>query len=608
VESNTPKPTVNAMHITFYRTSIALLLPILVTNCTMLPKKMAHDKALEIKHPYNILFITYESMNTKHLQAYGYDKMTSGPTAKLAQDGVKFERCISASCWTSENVNSLFTGMSSLMHGVVTRNKHMPPEWYTPFEMLRDAGYTIPRMQGYQADINYSHLGFTTDVNPVPGPELVAKADRGPKDLLQPLVWLENNKDKPFFLWYHVLNTHLPYDPEPWAKAQFWSDDLIVNEQSRERVEYVRNNGVCVWGSVDFVPEEDAPAIRALYDGELRRAENMLLKLWRKIDALELTDKTLIVFCADHGEELLEHGFIGHASTAKRAQMFDEIIHVPLVFYLPGVIPKGVSVSEQVRTIDIMPTIFDLLGVEIPPYMQGRSLMPMITQTNREERTAIVSSSYAGYKEDDPDNITHYMRGVRTKDWKLIKDIDQGVESFSLYDLANDPGEKSDVAGAFPERVAELRGQLDDFQANANEKLKFFDTTTYTEPIHRTTPWKKFWSHFKFPQKPIPADVSNPPVFLTPGEGEVLTAESTQGRVHITWEGMKGVPYLLEVELGEGDYYFTTYVRGKKPEVIRTFRPSYWDTYIRDYDPARIRVKIDRPEYEWSSWRTVRLK
>jgi hypothetical protein len=288
--------------------------------------------------------------------------------------------------------------------------------------------------------------------------------------------------------------------------------------------------------------------------------------------------------------------------------MFDEIIHVPLIFYLPGVIPKGVAIGEQVRTIDIMPTIFDLLGMEIPPYMQGQSLLPLMTETNRTDRTAVVATSYSGYKEDDPDNITHYMRGVRTPDWKLIKDIDQGVETFSLYDLKNDPKEKSNVVDAYPEHVVELRDKLADFEATAEEKLAFFKTAKYTEPIHRVTAWKKFWGHFKLPPKPIPADVTNPPVLLTPLEGEELTAESTQGLVHITWDGKKGVPYILELELGEGDYYFMTYVRTKVPEIVRNFRPTYWDTYIKAYDPARFRVKIDRPEYEWSGWRTVRLK
>ena len=85
------------------------------------------------------------------------------------------------------------------MHGLYSRNHHVPAAWYTPFEMLRDAGYQIPRMQGFQADVNYNQLGFTTGVNPVPGPEIVAKKDRGPKDILQPLIWLENHGEKPFF-------------------------------------------------------------------------------------------------------------------------------------------------------------------------------------------------------------------------------------------------------------------------------------------------------------------------------------------------------------------------------------------------------------------------
>ena len=594
-----------------FKTLTPLILTVAVgTGCTSLIPRKNNEKAnITVPNPYNVLFVTYESMNTKHMTAYGGPHDSSPFSHDFSKKGVIFNHCYSASAWTSENVASLFTGTSSLMHGLYSRNHHVPANWYTPFEMLRDAGYQIPRMQGFQADINYNQLGFTTGVNPVPGPEIVAKRDRGPKDILQPLIWLENHGEKPFFLWYHILNTHLPYNPEPWIINKFFNEEMIPNDKSRKRVDYVRNNGVCVWGSVDFVPKEDQEAIRGLYRGELYRADRMFNLLYHKLKALNLDTNTIVVLTADHGEELLEHGFIGHASTAKRANVHDECIHIPLMIVLPGEIPQRLVIDQQVRSIDIMPTIFDLMGLEIPEYMQGKSLMPMIQDPdNAEERDAIVSTSYAGFKEDDPANITHFMRAVRNKQWKLIIDDDNGEITQQLFNLQDDPGEHTDVAHQHPEVVSVLRAKYDAWAANAEDQKELFMQKQYTDPAFRRTALQKLFAKFKLPPKPIPKDCPSPPQITKPTEGQILSIETTGGLVEIEWTGMEKVPYLLEVELGEGDYNFSVFLKAKGPRLDRKFRESYWNTYVADYDPGRVRVKIDRPEYEWSSWRNVRLE
>ena len=589
---------------------LALAVLILSSGCaSIIPRKNKQKAEITVPNPYNVLFVTYESMNTKHMMAYGNEVETSPFSLDFSKKGALFKQCYGSSGWTSENVASLFTGTSSLMHGLYSRNHHVPAAWYTPFEMLRDGGYQIPRMQGFQADMNYNQLGFTTGVSPVPGPEIVAKKDRGPKDILQPLIWLENHGEKPFFLWFHILNTHLPYNPEGWIKNKYFKEEMIPNEESRKRVDYVRNNGVVVWGSVEFKPEEDAEAIRALYDGELYRADKLFSILNFKLRELGIEKNTIVVLSADHGEELLEHGFIGHASTAKRANLHDENVHIPLMISLPGVIPQRVVINEQVRSVDIMPTIFDLMGLDIPEYMQGKSLMPMINAPEEaKERDVIISTSYAGFKEDDPKNITHFMRAVRKDQWKLIIDDNKGVISHQLYHLKDDPGEHSDIAAQHPEKVAELQQRYDEWLADSEARKEIAKRKEYTDPSFRRTALQKFFGRFKLPPRPIPEDTPNPPQVIKPTEGELLTAASTGGMVHIAWTGKEKVPYLLEVELGEGDYNFSVFLKAKGPELQRQFSESYWNTYVADYDPARVRVKIDRPEFEWSSWRNVRLQ
>ena len=154
---------------------------------------------------------------------------------------------------------------------------------------------------------------------------------------------------------------------------------MIPNEASRHRVLQVQTNGVLVAGAVDFKAEEDLPAITALYEADVLMMDAEFGRIVKKIEQLGLRDNTLIIFCADHGEELLEHGYIGHGSTSKDAKLFDELTHLPLLVSLPGRIPAGGVVTQQVRTIDILPTVFDQLGLPQRDYFMGESLQPLWT-------------------------------------------------------------------------------------------------------------------------------------------------------------------------------------------------------------------------------------
>ena len=102
--------------------------------------------------------------------------------------------------------------------------------------------------------------------------------------------------------------------------------------------------------------------------------------------------------------------------------------------------------------------------------------------------------------------------------------------------------------------------------------------------------------------------VPSPPQITFPLHNAVLTAENTTGEILIEWDGQKGIPYLIELQLGTGDYKFETMLDTKEPFIRRKFRASYWNEFISAYDPARLRVKIDHPDHSWSDWHTVRLQ
>ena len=137
--------------------------------------------------------------------------------------------------------------------------------------------------------------------------------------------------------------------------------------------------------------------------------------------------------------------------------------------------------------------------------------MPMIQDPdNAEERDAIVSTSYAGFKEDDPANITHFMRAVRNKQWKLIIDDDNGEITQQLFNLQDDPANTQMSRISTPRWSACFRAKYDAWAVNAEDQKKLFMQKQYTDPAFRRTALQKLFAKFKLPPKPIPKDCPSP--------------------------------------------------------------------------------------------------
>ncbi len=399
--------------------------------------------------PYNVLWLTGESMQAKHLGCYGYDKPTSPAIDAFARTGVLFEQCVSPSGWTSESMVSNLTGVYSPVHGVITRDRGIPPEWDTPMEQLRERGYVLPRMSPYQAKAAQEHMGYT-------------EAEPNNEELWD---WLEKHRNERFFVWYHLWESHLPYDPPEPYRGLFWKDEYIHSRDSKWRIDLVRTMNIIPRSSVRFDPAQDAPGIRALYDGALRMVDDKFAKILEAVNRLGLRENTLIVFSADHGDGLLEHGLVGHASTLRGGMLYDEIVHVPLILSLPGKLPEGLRIVDQVGGVDVMPTVFDLLGMPPRSDFQGESLMPLIQRPDEPhpERVRFAASSFSGYQEEDPEKVENLQRAARMKDWKLIYQTVEGREEYELYHLATDPGEQKDVKALHPATFRRMKKRMFDW-------------------------------------------------------------------------------------------------------------------------------------------------
>jgi Tfp pilus assembly protein PilF len=217
--------------------------------------------------------------------------------------------------------------------------------------------------------------------------------------------WLGSQSGKPFFLWVHVFDPHSPYDPPS-----------PFREEYRGRP----------------------------YDGEVAYTDQQLGRLFETVAKKSPPENTLMVVLSDHGESLSEHGEYTHG-----VFLYESTLRIPFVMAGPGV-PKGVRVKQQARTIDLLPTLLDVMGGKAPREVQGVSLAPAFT--GREVPTTY---SYAETLYTKINMGWAELRGIRTNRWKYIR-----APKPELYDLIEDPAETTNVIGTHAAEVRELEGRL----------------------------------------------------------------------------------------------------------------------------------------------------
>ena len=259
--------------------------------------------------------------------------------------------------------------------------------------------------------------------------------------------WLDANKDRRFFAYVHFREPHFPYDPEPPFDTKFGPDGPIPKPLRRDEPFFRDVNQ----GRRAFSEAEREHLVR-LYDGNLAFADQELGALRRAMEERGLWEKTVVIVAADHGEELFERhpgeprGWIGH-----NVHVHEPSVHVPLIIRFPkGKGPAGKRVAALTDLLDLSPTIADLFGVMgkggSDKEFQGRSLLPVVE--GAPGKPAVLSRTIW-------DRPRYALRDER---YKYIYYTQTGQEW--LYDLSQDPGETTDLAGREPLRAAYYRQAL----------------------------------------------------------------------------------------------------------------------------------------------------
>jgi arylsulfatase A-like enzyme/Flp pilus assembly protein TadD len=364
----------------------------------------------------DVFLVTIDTLRADHVHCYGYNSVRTPALDDLAKDGVRFGQAFTPSPITNTSHTSILTGLLPSTHGVTDFAVPLAHTHPTLAELLRNKGYKTAAFIG-SVVLDSTELapgldrGFDFYDNfphPARTKSRWGRLERRGMDVVQRAeVWLNMHPTGPRFVWIHLYDPHDPYEP-PLPYSRVYKNRL--------------------------------------YDGEIAYADSALTHLVSHLKEHRWYDNSVIISVGDHGEGLGEHHEQTHGIF-----LYDSTIHVPLIVKFPGEMNAGKVVTEQVRTIDILPTILDLLHIPKPTQLDGASLRPYFYDSPANDRVVLGETDYPLRFGWAP------LRSVRANGRKFIE-----APRSELYDLSRDPREENNDYAPWDPNVQKFRTLLAD--------------------------------------------------------------------------------------------------------------------------------------------------
>lgn len=398
------------------------------------------------KRDPNILILVIDALRPDHVGAYGYPLATTPTIDGLARKGVLFLDATSSSSYTRAAVPSIFASVHPAAHGVFSQGRQvemLSEEVTTLAETLKARGYATaafaPNPSLHRAfNFDQGFDLYDDDFQIGAGPKHEAH-ETARKIHARFLRWLSGNREKPYFAYLHYRDVHGPYvPPSPYDRMFPRSGE----RRSLTRQEF-RSQPVDLREPVRY---QDLDSYIEQYDGEIRYTDDHLAKLLAELDREGLLENTVLFLTADHGESFLEHGVWTHGTS-----LYEEQTRVPLLMVLPDERSAGLRIEEPVQTIDLYPTVLELLGLEIPAQVHGRSLLGALEGEADPLRPVF---SEARMNQRKQASSRGQLVAVRRGGWKLI--YNRTNRKIELYHLKEDPAETRNLVEREPERAREL--------------------------------------------------------------------------------------------------------------------------------------------------------
>ncbi|MDJ0765900.1 MAG: sulfatase [Myxococcota bacterium] len=392
-------------------------------------------KDRQINTVNNIALVLIDTLRADRLSSYNPNTRVRTPYLdRLSTEAVVFERALVPENWTKPSVASLLSGVYPSTHGTKDDRDKLPDSVRLIQEHLRELGFATAGFvaNGYVSDRFGFERGWDTWTNYV----REGKPNRAQFVVDDAIAWLNKTRPagKPFFLYVHTIDPHVPYIPPKRYWSMYDSGPYrgpVTPTQTAKLLERVKTGKLTL-------SDRDKIRLEALYDGEISYHDDHLVRLHQALEAHGLLDNTLIIVTSDHGEEFFEHGRVGHGHS-----LYEELLHVPLMVRVPGNGTDGAArTAEEVSLVDVYGTICELLGIEVPAGLEGQSLVPLLEGGKRR--------TYPGAA------FSEFMAGQRAARLGRYKIIYKGTRPL-LYDLKEDPRESQDLSKHLPVALGGMR-------------------------------------------------------------------------------------------------------------------------------------------------------
>ncbi len=508
---------------------------------------------------FNFIFITVDTLRADRLHCYGFEEIETPTIDLFAERGIMFENCIATTPLTLPSHTSIFTGTLPLYHGVRDNGGFLvPPKLDTMAELFKTknyktsafvAAFVLESKWGLDQGFDYYFDNF--DLSQFQRISLASVQRPANEVMDEALTWLEENKGDQFFTWIHLYDPHTPYEPPP--------------------------------------PFDKKYANRP-YAGEIAFTDSQLGRLWDFLESNQLVDNTFLIFAADHGESLGEHRESTHGFF-----VYQEAIAVPLIFVTPFPELQGLSSSQVVSLVDIMPTVLEMEDLSIPDQVQGESLLPLFFDQDRLPGDLAYSETFYprfhfGWSE---------LKSVQNERYKLILSPDM-----ELYDLIEDPDEAQNLAASHAGVLSRLSREAKNFIEKYSQGALEMDITKIDEETMEKLAALGYIGSFSDSASLEGKELANPKdkiiVFNQLSKAREMGME---GKAEEAAAIIKGIiaddPDIIDAYFSLGNVYFKN---GEYEEAIRYFRealdrkPDDTFTIINIANALRRMEKFDEAE------------
>lgn len=393
--------------------------------------------------PRHVIVVSIDTLRADQIGAYGNPVVKTPVLDGLAAESVRFARDIAVVPSTLSGHTSMFTGNAPHTHGVPQNDYEVGERNVMLAELMRDAGYDTAAFLGAMPLASHAHFtqGFDTVDERF---TLVRRQDRV-EQTMRPanavtdavLAWLHTRDDtRPVFLFVHYYDVHAPYRPPEPYRSMYPQPVQVDDAGSSNHIQRTRT----MLRDGEPLAQAHNQTLIALYQGGVSWVDSEVGRLVDGLRTDDLLDDAVLVITSDHGEtfdgrsELWDHG----------ETVYDESVHVPLLVRLPGAWHGGLVVEPPVSSIDLFPSILELVGLSGPP-VEGLSWVGHLRGDLRPTTHPVVFAE--GSKPHKPSGQA-WVNDATQKlaldgTWAFIQTPRAKVSA--LYDLATDPGQLHDV-------------------------------------------------------------------------------------------------------------------------------------------------------------------